>query len=165
MNTEWTLKGQYCPQAFGREKNILLLAWLGKVQTSKSTGWACLQLWASHFLFHAQVPAPLPITPNWTVTESYRYWCRYISWIWRFHTVSTAKTRVHIFTQQLQFHLQQLSYHYSSSCLPPIRVNYHCQRQPTQVWRSWQSSLNWVSRPIIPFQLPKECDRKHWLPT
>lgn len=42
-------------------------------------------LHALHFLFHG--PAPLPITPNWIVTESYQYWFQYISWIWPFHTL------------------------------------------------------------------------------
>lgn len=100
MHIEWTLKGQYCPQAFGREKNILLLTWLVQAQASMPTGITTAHTPGLAF----SVPR---ICPSLYHSKLDSHWILLILISLHFldftisYSVPTTKTWVKIFTQQL----------------------------------------------------------------
>lgn len=124
-------------------------------------------LQASYFLFHtpsrlpitrswilteSYTPSPLPITPNWTLAESYQYSFHCLSWTWPFHTLCLRpKPQA---GSPLDY-CNSILNNWTIIILPPVfpksESKGHCQSHPTQVWGSWQSSGNWVYRPITLF--------------
>lgn len=107
-------------------------------------------LQASYFLFHT--PSHLPITPNWTLTESYQYSFHCLSWTWPFHTLCL---RLKPQAGSPLDYCNSILNNWTIIIFPPVfpksESKGHCQSHPTEVWGSWQSSGNWVYRPIILF--------------